>query len=396
MALSLWSSDDLAARIVELWPKQMLRSGMHVGSSDPMKAQAINAHLKQIDFMPTLKKALDIERAFGGSAILLGAADGQASLASPLNLNTVRKLDWVTLLEPDELSIDKRYEDPLAPSYGTVELYRLNTPRQSGTVIHESRLLIFPGIQIGSEAKRNGLWYGTSILDRVFDVLRDFNLTWGSASSLMVDFSQAVWKIKDLPSVIARDGGKLFQQRMQAMDLARSTIRAVVIDADSEDFRRDVTPLTGLPELLDRQITRISSAAGVPAMILFGESPGGLNATGEGNNRAWYDDLVSERKEKVDPHVEYVVDILSRIYKAPDWSITFPPLWQPTQAEIASIEKTEAETDQIRILSGVVTPEEVAASRFAGGEYNHRLQINIEERSELEPVDMPDPSDPQT
>ena len=448
-AATLWRGDDLAARIVETVPSEMLRRAFSLrvqterpelqgkpgsysegkpggdaedpaqkigkGAAKPPRArrdladaetdegadkdiqESISARWDELGLIPALWDALCYERAYGGGAILLGAQDGSTDLAKPLNEERVRSLDWITALEPRELQPLYYYSDPRAPKFGQVAVYQLNplmpgTPApgekigQPNVAVHESRLIIFPGTRV-SRLQLGPDGWGDSIFSRVYRVLRDFGTGWGSAAILLNDFSQAVFKMAGLAEMIALDKDADVMARMRAVELSRSTARAVLIDKDGEEFERKQTPVSGLPELLDRFAQRLAAAADMPLTLLMGISPGGLNATGESDIRFFYDRVAAMQQRKLVPAIEKITRLLMRVEGADepdDWCIEFPPLWQPTDLERATARKAQADTDAVYITAGVLSPEEVAVSRFGGDEYSYETNVDFAARSVLD------------
>ena len=73
-----------------------------------------------------------------------------------------------------------------------------------------------------------------------------------------------------------------------------------------------------------------------------------------------------------------------------DWKIEFNPLWQPTEAEVVETRNKQADTDMKYIQAGVLTPEEVAISRFGGDEYSSEtILIEATDRSNIGVVEEP-------
>jgi phage-related protein (TIGR01555 family) len=412
-AAEVWRGDDLAARIVEAHPNEMLREGFDIAVQATEEEEAadegkdlqevIAEHWDRLDLTEALWLALCYERAYGGAGILMGVNDGQEDLSTPLNLDNVISFDWLTVLEPRELQPHRWYADPAAATFGQPAIYQLCAlspglayePEQNDralplTEIHESRIVIFPGIKVSrfQQTSTSSLaGWGDSIFTRVLRVLRDFNIGWGGASVLLSDFAQAVFKMKGLSEIIATDNGEMLKERIKAAELSRSTMRALLIDADGEEFERKQTPISGLPEMLDRFATRLAAAADMPVTLLFGQSPTGLNATGESDIRFFYDRIKALQTRKVTPAVEKITAPLLRLDSAaaPErWSVQHRPLWQPTEAERATARKTQAETDQIYISQQVLSPDDVARSRFGGDAYSFETQVDFAEREALE------------
>jgi phage-related protein (TIGR01555 family) len=121
----------------------------------------------------------------------------------------------------------------------------------------------------------------------------------------------------------------------------------------------------------------------MPISKLFGQSASGLNATGEGDARNWYDAVKAYQADSVRPAYERMLRLIFAAKTGPtrgiepdNWSLKFPPLWQPTEKERAETRKIVAETDAINYDMGLVTSEELRTSRFGGEEYSAETEID--------------------
>lgn len=401
------------------------------------QAEKVSKELRKLKLVDRLRDALYYERAYGGSGILIGVDDGQDP-RMPLNLEAVKSVKWLTVLSPRELYPVKYYDNAQGPNYGEVEIYRvqpessLNSPiavggpgpqpvmksgnesagvRELGKLaqngkaqaqqptnggflmpeVHESRVIRFGGVRVSRQQILNNTapGWGDSVLVRVAKVISDFQMTWNGTAILMQDFSAAVIKIKDLADLIATNNDDVVIRRAQTIDMARSIARAVIIDAE-EEYERKATPLTGLHELLDKFALRLAAAARMPVTMLMGQSPAGLNATGASDIRMFYDTVSAAQENKLQPALEKLVELVMLAKEGPlkgqapeNWSICFNPPWQLTDLEEAELRFKQAQVDKIEIDSGVVTPEEVAASRHGGDQWSSKTVIDFEGREEM-------------
>ncbi len=177
--------------------------------------------------------------------------------------------------------------------------------------VHESRIIRFDGMltDVLSRQKLAGWTY--SVLQPVYDTLRRFNLSFDSTVNLLADAQQAVFKIKGLEEKLSFNEAQL-HARMQLVDLMRSTARAVMIDAEGEEFKREPTSFAGMADVLDRVMLLVSADADMPLTELFGRSPAGLNATGESDTRKWYDTIATEQSGELEPKVQRVYKVLAK------------------------------------------------------------------------------------
>lgn len=403
----LWLQDDLAAVAVETLPKSARRPGYDLTVSDVDDEAGVDAgdaadlsamirdELERLGADEALETVGKYERAYGGGALFVGANDGQTDLTQPLDLKKVKSLDWLTPLEARECIPRYGYADPCAPKYGQPEIYQLTSrsilPSKSANYaattmdVHESRLIVFPGIMVSRYQSTFGrAGWGESVLSRLWRVLRDFNTAWASAGTLVASFAQAVIKFKDLMMALNEEDGKdAFSERLHMMELAASTINALVIDSD-DDYQRQQTPLSGFPELLDKFAVRLAAACGMPLTLLFGTSPAGMNATGESDIRFFYDRVSEYQQQRLAPGLRRLIQILFRCIgrrKEPTkWAIKFRPLWQESAKEIAAAMQTQSAADVAWITAGVISPEEVAKAHWGKGEYDPHLSIDFAAR----------------
>jgi hypothetical protein len=212
---------------------------------------------------------------------------------------------------------------------------------------------------------------------RLVEVLRDFNIAWQSAGIIVTDFSQAVYSIENLMQLVSKAPSKL-RDRMQALELGRSTARSIIIDT-KEKFDRQSTSVTGLSDLLHQLSLRLAAAVDMPLSLLMGQAPKGLGADSEGDLRMYYDKIRSFQRRKVGPVLKLITGMVMKSMRErgipKKWAIEFRPLWQLTDAEIAEARLTQARTDSMYIKMGAITPDEIRDSRWKGG-YSFETQID--------------------
>jgi len=390
---NLYDGNDLAARVCELPVDEMMRSGFELTCDDSQQANALMARWCELGGHEAFVEGLTWGRLFGGGGVYVGVEDGLGEI-DPLDPAKVKKVTFLTAFDRRDMQVLSYYEDPRAPKYGRPQLYRITRVPSSGPVtssaaggfaIHESRMLIFRGARTTPTKRRTLMGWDQSVLQRVHEVLQDFETTWGSVAHLMADVAQAVFKMRGFADQMAAGGGDVIHARMEMMDLARSTVRAVLLDADGEEFERKPTPLTGVPEVMQMFVLRFAAAARMPATIAFGQSPSGLNATGESDLRWFRDQCAAEREAQVKPQLRKLFAMLwhEQGGEPESWDICFKPLWTPTAKEQAEIENLKAESDVAYVHAQVLFPEEVALSRFGPGGWSAETRIDVEARETM-------------
>jgi len=421
-AQRLWRGNDVCKRCVELVPNHAVRRGITIKMEDRGAAEKLETALQSIPgpahvgkgALRAVARALQYQRAYGGAALFPVINDAAGGLDQPLNVRRIQRIERLQLFEPRELWPLTYYRDPMHPKFGEVETWHLrplagNQPAPV-TAIHESRLIVFPGIRVSRQhlAGSSPGW-GDSIFTTLFAPINDFELVYGSAAALIQDFAQAVIKLKDLASV-AGESPTDVTARLDFMNAMRSVLNAVVIDGD-DTFERISTPITGLDAIMDRIANRVAMATGIPVTILMGQAPAGLNATGDADTRAFYDVCDMEREDAT-PMVESLIRLLMLSAdgptrgKEPDvWSVGWPALWTPTDKEIADTYAAISTADQAWVNMGAISPDDVASSHWpeGGDGFNpeiridwkaRRAQASIESSWTAQPGGKPAPAPP--
>lgn len=320
----------------------------------------------------------------------------------PLNEAAIQSVDWLTVFDARELIAVQWYADPGAAKYGEPEVYRLQplslngesilriarTEKRLGvrqtaqiglaTYVHESRIIRFDGVKLTRRLMRMNNGWGDTIYNRILDEIRDFQSSFDSAATLTHDFAQAVVNIDGLAEILAGNQKDVFLARMTALNQGRSVTGAYLLDAKGkEDFERKASNVQGLPELLEQMALRLASTIEVPVTMLMGQSPAGLNATGDSDVRWFYSRVKSRQHSEIEPPLKRLTRLIALARKGPlngvvpkSFSISFRPLWQLSDLEEAQRRLAVAQGDVAYVNAGIVTPEEVAATRFGGDKFN--------------------------
>jgi len=371
----IYNLDGIGARIVDSVPKHALRKGFKVSASSNDVETLLQDEFQRLHFKETLKRAWTWARLYGGGAVFLGVDDGSSGPEEPLRRTTLRRVLWATDVDRRELYPMTFDTDPWSPRFGMPVTYRLT--RIGGTasdtvVVHASRLLRFEGITPTRRRRLQLYGWGESILQRVISELKAFRGAFAASGVLLQEASQGVIKIRGLHEAMASDGDKAFSKRLALMEQARSVARALLLDADGEDYSRvDIGVLSGVADLLDRNANLLSAVSEVPVTVLMGQAPAGLNATGDSDIENWHASIGAEREDVLPSKIAYVAKLLLSASEGPTRGsipagikVTFPPFKDSSEHEEAKLRATQATTDKIYMDAGVLRPDEVRQSRF--------------------------------
>lgn len=385
---TLYYEDAIVAKIVDLVIEDALRQSFRVELVPTSGEVPEDATVRASNIMRR-SRALKVEerftegarwgRLYGGGAVYvaLGPESGDPSL--PI-ADTRPRILALSVFERDELVPRRWYSDPLDPEYGHASAWDVypkaittTEPQAATRTVHTSRLLKFEGLAPSKVERQRQNGWSPSVLTRVINSIRDASQNWRSIGLILNQAHQAVFKLKDLVSMVANGHNGALQRRMEITNLMRSISRAVIVDADTEAFEYHSANLSGLDAIAEKTFQWLAGVAGVPVTRLFGMSPAGMNATGESDMRQWYDTVQSYRERELGPNLEKMVRLIAAELGDPtpgDWTVVWPSLWQMSPTQEAAYRKDVATTDQIYVTSQVLTPEEVAATRFGGGTWS--------------------------
>jgi phage-related protein (TIGR01555 family) len=385
----LFRFNDLARTVVSELPKEAMRLAPKMcvakeddetQESDEAKERAMAKRLRELRAFPKFTLARIWGRLYGRGAIVLNV-QGAGSPETPWEPGRGRVVDMFTV-SSRELRVKSYYSDQMSDKFSEPATYWLTRATMGAPSrqieIHESRLIVFGGVPTPAQARAENLGGDDSVLVAGFDALRIAGANWQSVSSMMSDLSVAVYKLQDYIDSLAGEGAAVIAKRFAEMDAQRSINRCIALDKDGEEFEfAERAAFSGLEGVIQQGWLRVAAAFRMPVTKLLGQSPAGLNATGESDQTIWYDSANVERTDVFDP-------ALSKLCKAidpsADWEAEWPSLWQETDAEKEERLAKRAATDKTYVDAGVLLPEEVAVARFGkGSELGVEVDMDIRE-----------------
>jgi len=137
-----------------------------------------------------------------------------------------------------------------------------------------------------------------------------------------------------------------------------------VIDKEEEWDRKQLS-FAQLPEIMQQYLQIAAGAADIPATRLLGQAPAGLNATGEGDIRNYYDRIAAEQRVMLGPALRRLDEalILSALgTRPPEIRCEWAPLWQLGAGDRAEIGLKKAQATEIYARTALLPPEILAAA----------------------------------
>jgi len=171
---------------------------------------------------------------------------------------------------------------------------------------------------------------------------------------------------------------------------------------DKEDeFQSTAYSFAGLSDMMIQFGQQISGASDIPLVRLFGQSPAGLNSTGESDMRLYYDGINAKQEDQMRNPLEIVLKVMWQSFTgkpAPkDLAFTFTPLWQMSATDKATVAKTNTDTlieaHQEGGIDTATMMKELKQNSGETGLFTHITDEAIEEAENEEPP-TPEQSQP--
>jgi phage-related protein (TIGR01555 family) len=354
-ATDLYERDGIAQVIIDRPAQDAVARGFTI---DADEAETINNELDRLNASIHLTDALRWARLYGASAILVLTRDG-AALASPLNPDNLRRITDLIVFPLDCIAAEpETYFDPRQRNYGTPVRYRLHPPRGDSFVVHESRLIPFPGEPHPRQAWESRIlpWSGRRALDACQADLNRYRQGLVLTMQIMERKQQAVHRMQGLTELLGTtEGQALVQEKIRLTDSVRGILNSVTIDGgpgngvlgtgDAYDIH-DLS-LGGINDVLGDLRDALSASSRIPQTLLFGSDVKGLGSTGVGEQSIYHGLVDALCARGLRPAIERLAGLIwaqSEVGESePErWRVEFGPLFSPSKAELADVQAKEA------------------------------------------------------
>jgi phage-related protein (TIGR01555 family) len=351
---------------VDVVADDMTRAGVDIrGELKPDKIEQIEQAVSRLGVWSAVSDTVKWSRLYGG-AIAVMLIEGQ-DMATPLRLETVAKDQFKGLLALDRWMVDPSLNDlvtDLGPDLGNPKFYTVlaTAPAVIKKRIHYSRCLRLEGIRLSYwQRVMENLW-GISVLERLYDRMVAFDSATTGAAQLVYKAYLRCYKIKGLREVISA-GGPAMQNLLRFTEFMRSlqSIEGItLIDADDDLAAITQPSFAGLSDALMQFGQQLGGALQIPLTRLFGQSPTGMNATGESDLRTYYDGIKQrQNRELLVPmtNVYRAVAQSEGIKLTDSFSLDFRSLWVLSDDQKASIGSTDSTAVTGVFNAGVISPK---------------------------------------
>ena len=394
---AMYRTDWLSGKVVDIIPNDMTRKWRRfIGDLDPKVIKTLEEEESRLALRSSFNEAHKWARLYGTALIIMSVDDGQTP-DRPLDFNKIKKgsLKHIKIVDRHHISNaeDVPIADPLNANFGFPEFYRFN---ETSVKIHHTRVIRFDGVKLPFNEFRRNNYFSDSVLDRLYEAITNFNTATDSSASMVYETNVDIVKVKGLMSYLqTADGEKLLRKRFALAGMLKSFNNMMMMDTE-EDYQNKTNTFAGLTDLIGKFAEILSAGSDVPATRLLGTSASGLNATGEGDLKNYYDKIEADQINEYKPKLDMFDIIMAKslgLSDDADLEYEFNSLFQMTPEEQSTVDLNNAQRDQIYLTNDVIDELTAAKELKQNGTYTNITAEFIQELEDLNDLDDDDDDD---
>lgn len=395
----------IVGNIIDAIAEDMTRSKIELKhNGDPSESREIERTFIRFGIWGDIADTIKWSRLYGG-AIAVIMIEGQ-DLSTPLSIDTVGKNQFKGLVVYDRWQLMPSMNDIISPNEGAEagmpRYYSIVTQfegemKSLGTKIHYSRIIRMDGIKLPYFQAVTEMYWGESVLERLFDRLVSFDTATMGAANLVDRAYLRTVGVDGLREILAA-GGKAEEGLIAMFDYMRmlQNNEGLTLLDKNDMFSTTSYSFAGLSDVILQFGQQLSGASGIPLVRLFGQSPNGMSATGESDMRMYYDNILAKQESMLREGIQRIISVVYRsIYTKPlptDTTFEFKPLWQMSDEQktnIANVGTTAIiASHQEGLISTATAMKELKQLSEKTGFYTNITDKEIDEAMNEPPLPM--------
>ena len=339
------------------------------------KIEIIENKLIELKVRDVIRQAAINVELFGHAQLFVNIEGSDTEKPLILSKNSIKKKSFIALK-----AVEPFWTTPI--NYNSIDptLHNFYVPDNwyvLGKNIHKTRLISIITRPMPDVLKPYFNFAGISLSQLAEPYVENWIKIRQAIADLIYNFSILTLKT-DMSALLQGRGGaeQSLIERIKMFIKTRNNQGLMLLDKDAELLEQIAVPLAGLNELQIKAHEMLSTVSGIPAIKLLGVSPGGFNATADGEIRAFYDKKSGEQEAYWKSAIKYIINLImvsefGEIDKNIDFM--FNPLWQMDEKEHAEIRLLNAQADSVFINDGVFSNDEIRKIEISEQESRYNL-----------------------
>lgn len=388
---------------VDVVADDMTRAGIQMNSETPPdQIEQIQKAVRDLYLWQSLNETIKWSRLYGGALMVL-AIDGQ-DMTTPLIPDRVSVGSLKGFIVLDRWMVQPSYSfliKEFGPDYGLPVFYDVvqSAPFMPRQRIHHTRLLRMDGVTLPFRQRLAENGWGMSVIERIYDRLLAFDSGTMGASQLLYRAYLRTYKVHEYRKLIGA-GGELEQRFHRTMELMRylQTNEGLTVIDKEDEFETHQYSFAGVPDTLQMIGQQIAGALGIPMTRLFGQSPAGMNATGDSDWRIYESMIRATQEARLRRPLTKIFHVIWQSVlgtKPPDtWDFGFRSIDEPDEAAKAEISQRDASTikelHDAGVISTTIALKELKQTSILTGRFTNITDEDIKDSEEAPPPWSPE------
>lgn len=349
------AQDPLFAKVFNVLSETPFAKGGELAGVAPEQKDTIEKQAAEFDVWQHLRAAVRSNYVTGGCLLYMDFGLAGEELTQPLDLRNMdmRRFRGFRHIDPINcVAVQVNTVNPAAGDYMEPSVWYVI----GLGAVHKSHFLKFEANIPELPMRPLTLYFGMPLTQLIKQDVANSNLASQGLANLMNRFRFTYLKADE--SSFTTENAKCFKDRLNFMSFVQDNFGVCPIKT-TEDVMQLTTSLAGMAENVEEFYLLISAKTDIPYTELMGKSAEGMNATGSGDRRKWYDKCRSIQ-ESVKNNLLFMYGIVAGIdsgkfVKFTDF--TFNPLEEATEKELAENIKSYAEVASALVNLGAKQDE---------------------------------------
>lgn len=255
------------------------------GTQKNIEKDKLEKLAREYDVWEHIQAAVHSNYVTGGCLLYMDFGQTESELREPLNLNkmSMKRFKGFRHIDPINcVAVNVNTVDPVAADYMKPKIWYvigLGTVDESHFLKFEENLPELP-------MRPLTLYFGMPLTQLIKQDVANSNLASQGLANLMNRFRYVYLKTEESNFVTAN--APMFREKLDFMSFSQDNFGVCPLKS-TEEVLQLTTSLTGMAENVELFYLLVAAKTDIPYTELVGKSAQGMNATGEGDRRKWYD-----------------------------------------------------------------------------------------------------------
>jgi phage-related protein (TIGR01555 family) len=365
---SLYRSNGIVRRVVDTIPEDATSNWINLQSQiAPEDLRKVESLWSTRRIKQQILKGLVWGRLYGGALGVIMIEGHEDELHSPLDFDAIMPGTFKGLYIVDRWSgcypSQDLVEDINDLEFGLPNSYEVEFGEGQRITVHHTRAIRFTGRDLPYWEMLAEVYWGASEVEIIFDYLKMFDNTVYNIASLVFNANLKVLQMSDLGQLLAVGDAQAQQEvynTVQAQTMLQSSQGMMLLDKD-DNFTTYQYSFSGIADVAKIFMMNLSSVTKIPQTKLFGDSPSGMNATGESDMQNYYEVIQQYQETHVSPVIDKLLPIMfmSELGAIPDdYDYIYRPVREPDDKDIADLVKNKVDSINQLFTSGILSQKQ--------------------------------------